>query len=401
MADKLVTGQTESLIDESQALWGPYWLDKDVGVIIFNDAGEDPNRSLTEDGGQNWSESEIRAGQSVAIACWFDRETPGDTGTLIHVVMADLTSSTIFYQTVDVTDGSLGTERTVDSGVTVDADTANNRLAITKTVNGNLLIAFSTQTEIECYRSVDAGENWTDRADVFEAVGESDVVLLFPADVDSGDACALYWDTSQNQISIKMYDDSANTWSLGTLIDSATADATQVNMDGAIRHSDSHLLMAFHSAAASAGDNFQTYDLTVDSVASPTVTSKGNLFSATNGNFLCAMLINQQNDDVYVAWQTGSPFTLVDTVFKKSTDGMGAWGSEQAYSENTADDLRRVQAGRTVGDDGGRYQPVFYNDDIFDIFVNLNNDIEFAPATEGLLVVVDNTIRMPGRNRSM
>lgn len=91
---------------------------------------------------------------------------------------------------------------------------------------------------MDVVRSVDAGANRTSRADVFEAAAEEDWVLLYPANTaDTADACAIYRDISANAVSIKMYDDSADTRT-ETAIVSATDSTTYINMDGAIRHSD-------------------------------------------------------------------------------------------------------------------------------------------------------------------
>ena len=380
MADTLVEGNVQASLDLATGLWGPYWSDKDTAVIVFVSNATDISYARTTNGGANWATTQIKAGTAKQVACWFDKETPGDTGTLVHVVWAEANGVDFLYRTIDVSDNTLGTERTIDSTVTFHSNGWLTRLAITKTVNGNLLAALSTQTEIECYRSTDSGANWTDRADVFEIVAEEDRVLLFPAaTADGADACALFWDGSENAISIKMYDDSANSWT-ETAVSAATGSTFRLQMDGAIRHSDSHLLMAFHNALANPSDDLQTYDLTVDDIATPTVTAKTNVMTDENGSGFCAVFINQQNDDVYISWLSGGTlFASVDAVYKKSTDDMGAWGTEQAYSETT-DDLRPIQAGRTVGDDGGRYQPVFLNDDTTTIYINLVNDIEIAAA---------------------
>ena len=176
-----------------------------------------------------------------------------------------------------------------------------------------------------------------------------------------------------------MWDDSAGTWTETSISGSMTADSVHVNMDGSVRHSDNHILMAVHSNDDNAGDDLLTWDLTVDSIASPTVTAKTNVFTNQSESAQVSVHINQQNNDVRIAHLKGGTWqSTVDVVFHISTDGMGTWGSEQAYSEAAADDLRLCPAGRTVGDAGGRYQPAFYDDDGSDIFVNEVNDIEIA-----------------------
>ncbi len=176
-----------------------------------------------------------------------------------------------------------------------------------------------------------------------------------------------------------MYDDSGDSWTETSIAGSMVDDASHINMDGAVRHSDSHVLLAAHSNDDSTTDDLRTWDLTVDSIASPTVTAKANVVTDQAESGQAAVFINQQADDVYVAYLKGGQWNVtVDVVYHISTDDMDSWGAEQAYSEQAADDVRRVQAGRVVGDDGGRYQPAFYDDDDTDIFVNEVNDIEIA-----------------------
>ena len=385
MADTTVE---TNVLDTQDAfgVWGPYWSDKDTGLKVFVDSEGDISFARTTNAGAGWTTTEIEAGTVRALACWYDKETPGDTGTLVHVAWMDDADNDVNYRTIDVSDASLGTARVVDAGVSVDATPSNNRITITKTVGGNLLVAFSTQTEIECYRSIDSGANWTDRADCYEIATEGDWVQLFPANVDPGDAVCLFLDRSANDFSLKMYDDSANTWTEKD-IDTAITDSgvfRQSNYAAAVRHSDSHLLTAVHSQPGNAANDFRTFDLTVNSIAAPTVTAKTNIFTDQAASGYVGVIINQQNDDWYVAYEKGGAFNdLTDVVFHKSADGGDAWGTEQPYSE-TNDDNRNIGGGRTVGNNGGRIQWGFYNDDLADLFVNLVNDIEIA-ASGGII----------------
>ena len=181
-----------------------------------------------------------------------------------------------------------------------------------------------------------------------------------------------------------MYDESGNDWTETTVVSDVTEDLAHINMDATVRHSDNHILLAVHSNDDNAFDGLRTWDLTVDSIASPTITAKTNIFTDQGESAQVALLVNQQNDDVYVAYMKGGTWqSAVDVVYHKSTDGMDNWDAESAYSEATADDIRRVSSGRTVGNDGGFYQPAFYNDDLSDIFVYEVNDVAIAAAGGG------------------
>lgn len=395
MADTSVEGAVGSTQDFSHGLWGPYWSDVSTGVVIFIDtfAQDDISFARTSDKGANWSTTEIDDGDTQAVAVWYDKETPGNTGTLLHIAWVDAASGgSIFYRTLDISDGSLGTQRTVEGSVGVNSNPSSQRIAITQAVNDNIIVAFSQQgssDSIQCYKSADnfatAG---TDIADVYETASEEDWLLLFPADVDAGDAAAVFWDRSTNAITLKMYDDSEDTWTEFATPIAATAvdDTAHMNMDGSVRLFDNKVLVAWHSDDDAAGDNLETATLTVDSITAPSIAAGANIFTGQAESAQVGMLIDQNTNDVYVAHCKGGTWqATVDVVYHKSTDDMGSWGSEQAYSEAAADDIRLCPGGRTGSTDGGRWQPAFYNDDLTEIFVNEVNDVELggggAPAT--------------------
>ncbi len=378
MADTTVVNNANANLYTTIGPWGPYWIDKDIGIIVYIDSSNNLVYTRTVNGGIDWSASIISFDNVTNIACWFDQETPEDNGTLVHIAFLETSGlDTVRHVTIDISDGTEGTETGI-AAITVSVTSSENRIAITKTLSGNLLVALSTQTEIECYRSIDDGVNWTSRADVFEIATDKDWLLLFPANTgDDNDACALFNDRASNQLRLKMYDDSENTWT-STFVAGKIDSDTYIEMDGAIRHSDKHLLVISHSNPPSTNNDLVAFDLTVDSIADPTITQKTNVITDQDDSIQAAIIINQSNDDVYAAYLKGGTWEdTVDVVFHKSTDGMDNWGAEQAYNETT-DDLRSIHGGRTIGFDGGRIQWSWFNDDIDDILVNLVNDIEIA-----------------------
>jgi len=388
MADTVVAATRSGSNSEAASLWGPYWINTTTAVIISRDDGADLVFYRTTNDGVDWTETEIEVGACRSTAVWFDQETPGITGNLVHIVWLDSAADDFRYVNVNVSDAVVGTIRNVDTGVTLGTSSEDSRVAITKARDGTLIAALSTLTEIECYKSSDEfATAATDIADVFETATETDYVMLFPANVDDGDVAALFWDRSANDLDLKMYDNSADSWGSPIAIDtSMTDDAVHRNMDGSIRHSDGHLLVAAHSNDDDPGDDLRTWDITVDSILSPTITAKTPIFTNQDASAQCSVFINQQNDDVYVAYLKGGTWVTVDAavdaVYHISTaaQDMDTWGSEQAYSDATADDIREIPSGRTVGDNGGFYQPAFFNDDTKTDYVNLVNDVAIAAA---------------------
>lgn len=392
-ADTTVATNVSDALDAQDALWGPYWTDINNGVVVYEDAQLDISYATTTDGGITWTPIQIQIGSTREIAVFYDQEVPEDTGTNLHVVWVDSGKDNLQYMTIDVSDGSLGT---ITEVIPVDVNGANgtNHVAITKTVGGNLITAWSTQTEIGAIKTSNAFVSTTTISNVFETTTEQDWVMMFPTNTaDDNDAGSIFWDRSVNELSIKMYDDSLDSWT-ETSIDVDAVDGAHMNFDISVRHSDSNILLAYHSNDDDAGDDFRTVEIVPDSIGSPATTSKANIFTNQNESAIAGMIINQQTNDVYVSYAKGGTWTgLVDIVYHKSDDGMTTWGAEQAYSELVADDNKAVSGTRTIGNNGGRIQWSWHNDDLTEIFVNLTNDIEIVAAEGGAAAKV---IRLSG-----
>lgn len=382
-ADTTVETSTDGDVHEQGGPWGAYWIDEDTATIAWINADRDMMWRRTTDGGSSWgSAQQVESGEVYGISCWFDQETPGDTGTLMHCVWPDRQGTdALHYVNVDISDG---TESSVVDAITITVNDSANamRTAITKTQGGNLIACISTQSGIECSKSDDTGATWSDIADAFESATEEDWLLLYPADTaDTDDAAGIFWDRSADEISVKMYDDSANTWTETSISTAMVDDQDYRHMDGAIRLSDQHLILAAHNDADSTTDDIKTWDITLDSISSPTVTAKTDVVSNQSEAGGVGVFINQQNDDVYVAYYKGNTAWLstVDLVYHISEDDLSTWGSEQSYNETT-DDYRSMSTGRTVDDDGGYYQPLIFDDDNTELIINLVNDVAIAEA---------------------
>ncbi len=383
MADTVVDANVEVDVELSLSLWGPYYINTSTAIITFIDSARDMAFARTTDKGANWSKTAMENATARHAAVWFDQETPGDAGTLVHLFWLDSGAGEAYYQTVDISDGSKGTKRTVATGLTVSALEQTSKTAITKTVSGNILVSYRTGAQSATLRSDDSGATWDGRTDVFES-GENDQLLFFPAaTADNDDAVCLFNDAgTPDEVKMKMYDESGNSWSeFGTVVlNVENAGGLRRLFDAAVRHSDSHLLVVGWNEEDATTADLEAADCTVDSIGSPSVSAKTNILTnAAESGYTPGILINQQNGDVRVSYcKGGTYFSLQDVFYQLSQDGMATWDGETAYSENTNDDFRCTAAGRTVGDSGGRFQPAWFNDDLRDVFVNETNDIEFA-----------------------
>src|SRR3990167_5420162 len=360
------------------------WTTTDIGYVIYQDNAAFIVYRKTIDGGTSWGAPvTIDSSDDDSWDIWFDKWTPGDTGTLIHIWWLDAGNHDIRYRTIDTNNDALGVIRVVFDGVSFSAVAFrdNGALSGVKARGGNLYFQFwgDSSGEHGFARSVNGGVTWTARTDGADS-NIVDEVILLPDAVSAGfqDICMIYWDRTNNQLSLKKYDNSANSWT-ETLISAGMTDSNAVlQIDAVLRHSDGNIIVAAWNATDVVTADLQCWDI---AVATPTITAKTNIVTNTDDCVCCALFIDQFTDDLYCAYlgnEDGSEvYQATLTVFyKKSTDGGGSWGAQTAYQENAADDMRAIQAGHsTPGAIVGRFEPVFFNDDLADLFVNKNNSV--------------------------
>lgn len=386
MADTQITTSTGTSMDRgNNGVWGTYWLDKDIGAKIHINGSDDVVMRKTIDGGDNWVETVISTTNTRNIACWFDQETPGDTGVLIHVTWLDNDGSSVAqYRNINITTLALSSEIAWKTGLTISSFGDDNNVGITKSRSGAIYVCLATPTNNYFSKATTPGGGFNTKLAMYDDITGMDRAMLFPCNTsDSGDICALYWDASANNVDVKVYDSSTNTWANHACDSDMTEDAINVNIDGAIRHSDGHLIWAGHSNDDSASDDIRCWDVNLDALT-PTMTQKTNVITDTAGSAQVAIIINQINDDIYVAYLKGTWRTSVDVFAKKSEDGGATWSSLGIFNEDVIGDTLVITGGRTIGTAGGRVQWVYYSFDDSDLSTNLVNATVIGPYTTEL-----------------
>ena len=288
----------------------------------------------------------IVAGSVNGAAVWYDRWTPGDSGNLIHIAVIDSAVHDITYDSLDTSSDTLSGNVQVFNGASLGGGT-NSCVTISKMRGGNLGIVFDGDggTETGFYRSTDGGATWGSRADPNEAT--TDYYMFYPDNAaDNQDGILVFWDRNANEISVKSYDDSADSWgetSVATsMIDVPTGQGSS-QFSGAVRLSDSKLILTAWENADTATAKLRLWEINTAS----TITEKTNVITSSGGNQKhCAISIDS-NDDVYVyylgatdgsetvAASFGVGSSLCHCYYKRSVDGGANWGSETKISEVT------------------------------------------------------------------
>ncbi len=401
MADVTINAGVDGLTENRDALHGPYWTSPSVGYVVFQVASNAIEIEKTADSGAAWTIQDATGNPASinnrSMAVWWDQETPGNSGTLIHIAWVETTSNEVHYIAFDTSDNTYGTDRTIDA-LTISGTSSDSDVGITVSKSGRVYVCargdFEQDTENTDHsmRSSSDGFATNNESELSPYSSAEEVVKLFPgADADENDISAVVYVSVGLSLEFWKFDASANTWGATTIdndssytVTSTEARLYKIIADAAVQLSDEHIIVAWWSDLDTSTGDLRCADI---DQATPTVTAKTNIDTNTDDSAQVALLINQQNNDWYAAYlgsDAGDETWGVTVVcyFKKSDDGGSTWSAEQTYGVQL-DDLRAVSLGRTVGDAGGRVMPVWFNDDLEDILVNDGNDIEIAAASVG------------------
>ncbi len=318
------------------------FTDAMTGYVFYPNSTADLVYEKTSDGGQTWGAPvTVFTGGVICFDVWFDQWTPGDAGTIIHCWFQDSGTDDVLYKNLDTSGDTLGSLITVFAGAGAGAS-VTSYVSGTKTRGGNLLVSYfvTTSGNSGTYRSTDGGATFGSVTNLVEAAG--DWALAFPGnEADDQDAWFLYMDVSADELTLKTYDDSGNSFSessvIATLIDSTNDGNGQYPFSGAIRHSDGHLIVALCTDLDSATGDFRVFD--IDGAGSITELTA----IATNiDDLYYPSVFVADNDQIYIAYtgkRDGSQTlgTTASVFYALSSDGGSTWSAgDTAYSVGSA-----------------------------------------------------------------
>ena len=397
MADVLVNGSVDDNSYKVSPTQGPVWISKLIGYFIEfpSTAGEELRLLKTTDGGATWPttyEIDATSGALLAFAIWFDKWTKDNTGTVIHIVWQGETTPGTTRDGLWYRGFNTATDTFVAGSININnfaaqtsaQDRTSRTIAITRSRGGNLYIGLASNrtlaagnTQVFFYRSVDAGVTWVARADFAELTGNgsNDYWLLMPGnDADNQDIWAAYMDISANEVSLKVHDDSANTWA-ETSVDAVGLTLTGSEftrmMQASIRHSDGHMILLVCTREQNATGDLRVYDIN----GAASIVAKAD--ALTNAQIVgTALTFDQNTDYIYVFYgDMSGGVTAIQVRYKKSTDGGATWGAAVQVTV-TARAWWGLSADWSIGSYEGRLLAVFQEDATFDVYTNTDNALD-------------------------
>lgn len=320
-----------------------YLVQTPAGVLyhVYVDTSQDVSFRKSSDNGISWSVSTTVYTGTVAQLCvWYDRWSNIAAGK-IHCAYSDSGVDDIFYRSIDTeSSDALGTETTVFLG---SSTAANGALSITVSRGGNITVAGSIDagTEDGAWESNDSGATWTGTvADPSEGATGDQYLLLPDFNADNQDIQLIFWDASADALSVKRYDNSANTWT-ETAIASSMVDGTIAtafpHYDAAVDIANSRVIVVAWSAVDASNADLRCWVITNTTI---TETTTNVVLNSTDDQGLAAITIDVDTGYWYVFYggtAAGSETfeTSINVYYKVSKDQGTTWGPEtRITSEN-------------------------------------------------------------------
>ncbi len=317
------------------------FISDQVGYAFYSNSGNTCQYSKTSNGGTSWAAGvDIAAYACTSVGVWYDQWTPGDTtGTIVHMVLQDAGGHDIEYIQLNTSSDALSAADGPIMNNTAGASGVDNT-AITKATDGDLYIGLNdndgTNNVIKtCTGTCTTSTNWS-------AVGTSplnatiqDHILLVP--LASGSVMVIRDDITLEDIESNIWNGS--TWAGWVDIDiTAPDDNTDYfeTISATVNKSTNDVYLVFVEDVA-----LSTADVHTAVYNGSTWTTKTD--AATNQAITNASIfIDQNNNNVYVAYLQGTVGSSMTAYYRLSTDGMATWGTATQFNTTTGD-LRYVK----------------------------------------------------------
>jgi len=281
------------------------------------------------------------------ITCWYTRWTNDLLDDEIHIVYVDNTTDDIFYSKL-VFDGTTSAPTptindTVILAGSTTATTSGTHLSICVAESGYIYVAYNLDGGIEVgtLRSINGGTTFSTVTGLtISESGGDDEVLLAPAYTgDSNDIMAFYHDHSANEISYKIWDNSAGSTSETSVQTSVVERAATTNpgfpqMSLVTDPDNQKNYLAFWTQHDAASQDLEFYEYengvgatNLAAILSNEGTNQGGItltYSEFEDRWYAIYVGDSDNASEYDTVQNS-----LDIRYKTSDDGGSTWSSEQ------------------------------------------------------------------------
>lgn len=324
------------------------FIDDQIGYKFFRAVSGACQYRRTTNGGASWGAAVSVDTQTdcVGVSVWYDQWTPGDLGTIIHILTMDTGSSDLFYNALNTSNDTLAstTARAVNTvaSTTATYSSAANRSAITKGTDGKIYVgaddATGTGTTIrQCSANCTVTTNWSNVGTPPQGNADS-WTMYFP--LAAGEIMQINRSTG-NLLRYSVWD--GVSWSSYQNIDaSAIRGLTyDVNMAVTLDTESGDLYLAYVADA----DNFVTadHDLRTAVYSGGSWTNTTNIVTNTSrGIHQVAISRDQNTGAIYVAYAARTTIGTANTsnvYWHRSTNNMSSWGSENGPVNSSAGDF--------------------------------------------------------------
>ncbi len=359
------------------------FIDDQVGYK-FHRYGAAPSSGMcgyrkTTNGGGTWGSFVVVDTQTdcIGITVWYDKWTPGDTGTNIHISTIDTGDDDVFYNRLDTTSDTLllVTAVNVSAGSAAVYAAGTNENSITKGTDGRIYIVADdgNATVIRsCISSCNLAVNWGAVGTPPQGNADSWSILM---PLSAGNILLINRSTG-SQVRSSTWNGSI--WSGFTIVDASAIRNTtyDVGMAATIDTDTGDIYIAYTAD----NDTFTVadHDIRTRLYSSGSWSSTADIITnhPTRGLLQVAIGRDQNNGNIYVAYTARTTIGTAATAnvyYRSSTDSMTSWGAEQGPLNSAAGDFYGVDMNIMSYD---RLFTSWYNNvGTQDIFGDTNADI--------------------------
>lgn len=344
--------------------------------------------SKTTNGGTTWGTPVVidSSGKTWGtVGIWFDKWTPSDTGTLIHIVGLETTTDDLWYTYLDTSSDTLRGGGVVAAILGSDyAPVPDGPCVITKDTSGNLYAAAIwgaanvPRQGLNMAISNTAGASWANTIDTLttEYVDDDDCCMLAP--LTGGGVVLVMHDFTGNNLYWHRWNGSA--WSAQTTLCAHTGDATYkaswalTGLPDVSAHSANGAVDLYAGVLSTVGagtGSLQCYafNRTANSNAGVWTQKTNVATNAANPSQLLgpALSINTARGALVCYYLIGTINATTDPLAKISLDWGATWSSASPFLDTNSgiDDYKSV---RSTWANAFQTAVVWYDDDDNDLF---------------------------------